>query len=69
MEIKIKYHIEVIGLIAAEEQHIILCDSLSQAEKKMKSLRKQESHMFLIKTITTKIPIAAAAIHNIIELL
>ena len=54
MEIKIKYHIEVIGLIAAEEQHIILCDSLTQAEKKMKSLRKQESHMFLIKTITTK---------------
>jgi hypothetical protein len=54
MEIKIKYHIEVIGLIAAEEQHIITCDSLASAEKKMKSLRKQESHMFLIKTVTSE---------------
>jgi hypothetical protein len=54
MEIKIKYHIEVIGLIAAEEQHLILCDSLTQAENKMKRLRKQESHMYLIKTVTTK---------------
>lgn len=54
MEIKIKYHIEVIGLVSAEEQDVILCNSLQEAEKKMKSLRKQESHMYLIKTITTK---------------
>jgi hypothetical protein len=54
MQIKIKYHIEVIGLIAAEEQHVITCDSLAIAEKKMKSLRKQEAHMFLIKTVTSE---------------
>lgn len=43
IKIKIKYHIEV-------GEEIIECDSLEQAEKKMKSLRSSESECYLYKT-------------------
>lgn len=43
IKIKIKYHIEV-------GEEIIECDSLEQAEKKMKSLRSSESECYSYKT-------------------
>ena len=51
MEIKVKYHIEVLGQVGIESQTIILCDSLEQAEKKIKSLRSGEMHVHIIKSV------------------
>lgn len=43
IKIKIKYHIEI-------GEEVIECDSLEQAEKKMKRLRSSESECYLYKT-------------------
>jgi hypothetical protein len=43
IKIKIKYHIEV-------GEEIIECETLEQAEKKMKNLRSSESECYLYRT-------------------
>lgn len=43
VKIKIKYHIEV-------GEEIIECETLEQAEKKMKGLRSSESECYLYRT-------------------
>ena len=43
IKIKIKYHIEV-------GEEIIECETLEQAEKKMKNLRSSESEFYLYRT-------------------
>ena len=43
IKIKIKYHIEV-------GEEVIECESLEEAEKKMKNLRSSESECYLYRT-------------------
>jgi hypothetical protein len=43
IKIKIKYHIEV-------GEEVIECETLEQAEKKMKNLRSSESECYLYRT-------------------
>ena len=50
MKIIAKYHIEIMGQIGYEGEYRIECTSLEQAEKKIKSLRKSEAMVHLIKT-------------------
>jgi hypothetical protein len=51
MKVKVSYHIEAMGQVGMESQSIIICDSLEQAEKKIKSLRSHEMHVHIIKTV------------------
>jgi hypothetical protein len=50
MKIITKYHIET---NVGEEQVIIECQSLEDAEKKLKNLIRSEQDAYLIKTIET----------------
>jgi hypothetical protein len=54
MKITARYHIEIMGQIGYEGEYRIECDSLEAAEKKIKSMRKSEAHVHLIKTIKEK---------------
>ena len=50
MEIKVTYHIEVMGQTSHEGQTEYQCANFEEGIRKLKSLRSSEVHVHLIKT-------------------
>ena len=51
MKVKETYSIEVLGQISSDGVNYFTCDSLLDAEKKLKSMRSREIHVHIVKTV------------------